>query len=56
MTDKAEPETVTMSQKRFRKLLTCEKELRALKAFGVDNWEGYSEAMRAVYGDEEETE
>lgn len=28
--------------------------LAALEAQGVDNWDGYSEAYRAVYGDEDE--
>ena len=28
--------------------------LEALEAYGVDNWEGYDEAMRSLEADEEE--
>lgn len=28
--------------------------LSALEAQGVDNWDGYSEAQREVYGDDDE--
>ena len=38
MTDR---ETVTISRKKYNVLLACEKQLRALEAAGVDNWEGY---------------
>lgn len=30
--------------------------LNALEAQGVDNWDGYSEACRSVYGDDEDEE
>lgn len=37
---------VTISQKRYKELLEAEKELSALHAGGVDNWEWYSESLR----------
>lgn len=30
------------------------RKLDALEAFGVDNWEGYSEAMRSLEEDDED--
>lgn len=38
----------------YEKLLKARKELRALEVHGVDNWEGYGEAMAELYGDEED--
>jgi len=52
--------TVTISRKEYNKLLQAQSELDALEAAGVDNWEGYSEAMQQqedeedIYGEEDE--
>lgn len=37
--------TVTISKKEHDELKKAAKELAALEAAGVDNWEGYSEAF-----------
>jgi hypothetical protein len=34
-----------MSSKRIRELLNAERKLNALEVGGVDNWEGYGEAL-----------
>jgi len=39
---------VTISRSFYNSLLTAYKELAALEAGGVDNWEGYGEAMRSL--------
>lgn len=36
--------TVTIPQEEYHKLLADQAELNGLKARGVDNWEGYSDA------------
>ena len=46
-------ETVIISKRDFDKLNRDSRELAALEAWGVDNWEGYSEAMRSLREDEE---
>ena len=37
---------ILVSAKRYEELLKTEKELAALEAGGVDNWEWYSESLR----------
>lgn len=39
-------ETVTITAERHSELLDAERELDALHAGGVDNWEWYSESLR----------
>lgn len=39
-------ETITIPITEHKYLLACRKELLALEAGGVDNWEYYSEALR----------
>jgi hypothetical protein len=39
-------EAVTISRAEFARLTQADEELGALHAAGVDNWEGYGEAMR----------
>ena len=51
MNDKPKP--IIISEARFEQLLDSQRKLDALEAAGVDNWEGYGEAMRAYYGDSE---
>ena len=36
---------IDITQERYEALLQEEKELQALEDAGVDNWEGYEEAM-----------
>jgi hypothetical protein len=44
--------TVTISLKKYAQLITDQRTLRCLYAAGVDNWDGYSEAI----GEDEEEE
>lgn len=53
MTDQ---ETITIPKKRYRELLEAEKTLYKLEAMGVDNWEGYSEALGYDEDEEEDDE
>lgn len=39
------PNTVTISEARYRELLISENELCALESGGVDNWSWYSESI-----------
>lgn len=45
---------VTISKREYERLLLAERKLDALKAEGVDNWEGYSIAMRQLHEDEDD--
>ncbi len=49
-----EYQTVTIRLKEYTDLLNSDAMLKALKAHGVDNWEGYYYALNEVYGDDEE--
>jgi hypothetical protein len=49
-----DPETVTISKAFYAELIERSTELAALDAYGVDNWEGYGEAMRSLEEDEDE--
>ncbi len=40
--------TWTLSHKEYQEMLRSVRELRALEAAGVDNWEGYGEALRSL--------
>lgn len=42
------PDQVTISRKEYDRLLEAEAMLDALKAAGVDNWSGYSDAMEEL--------
>lgn len=44
------PTHVTISMDEYEQLLYSEKFFIALQAAGVDNWEGYSEATKEIYG------
>lgn len=43
--------TITITQERYDQLLAAERYLAALYAGGVDNWEGYEEAMNILDDD-----
>lgn len=45
-------ETVTISKKEYDKLVKDSEFLNALKAAGVDNWEGYSYAFELLEDEE----
>ena len=42
-------ETVTIPKKRYESLLWSEKVLRFLEANGVDNWEGWDDAIKNLF-------
>lgn len=44
--------TVTISTEEYNDLLKKEEFLEALESCGVDNWDGYSDAYKTVYGEE----
>ena len=49
--------TVTIGETRYKELIRDEAILAALDAAGVDNWDGYDEALAsAFFGDEVEEE
>lgn len=45
---------VTITRARYRELLNAENTLEALESAGVDNWEGYDEALEDMEVDEED--
>jgi hypothetical protein len=45
---------VMIPEATYNLLKESDRKLQALEAAGVDNWEGYSVAMRDFYGDEDE--
>ena len=48
--DSHESFDITIPRSRYMDLIRAEAKLESLYAFGVDNWEGWSDAM-AVYND-----
>lgn len=40
--------TVTLFIARYNELVEAERKLRYLENWGVDNWEGYDDAMREM--------
>ncbi len=46
----------SISEKDLARLLRAEKLLMALQECGVDNWDGYSEAVRIAFPNEDEDE
>jgi len=46
--------TITLSVKLWEEYRKAYFELQALEAHGVDNWEGYGEAMATIYDEDEE--
>lgn len=45
-------ETITISVAEYDKMVEASDLLSALRDAGVDNWEGYYEACRALHADE----
>lgn len=54
MTTEASEQTITISIARYEDLESSERELICLQNAGVDNWSGYSEAMKEFYGEDED--
>ena len=56
--DTTESGSKSLSRSRYNELIRAEKELNALHAGGVDNWEWYYEALKeaGLLSDEEEEE
>jgi hypothetical protein len=48
-----QPEMVTISKEKYESLLDDQHKLECLEAAGVDNWQGYSDAME-MYREEDE--
>ncbi|HEX5705599.1 MAG TPA: hypothetical protein VFX97_20525 [Pyrinomonadaceae bacterium] len=46
--------TWTLGHQEYQQLLADQNRLNALEAAGVDNWEGYGNAMRALREDDDE--
>ncbi len=44
----------TITDRDYDRLVRAEKLLIALQECGVDNWEGYSEAVRLAFGENED--
>ena len=42
-------ETIAISLPEYHRLLIAQRELEALNRAGVDNWEGFDEAMRIFH-------
>ena len=47
-------ETVTISKKDYEELRRDSVMLSALEEFGVDNWQGYEDAMESINDDDDE--
>ena len=46
-------ETVTIPKEEYIKLLILKIKLRTLESWGVDNWDGYDEAMSLLHNSKE---
>ena len=51
---KIEYETITIKKEEYDMLVQNSNMLDALHECGVDNWEGYGDAMRMVIGDDDD--
>ena len=47
-------EYTVISVREYEKLCEAYDKLQALECYGVDNWEGYEDAMQSLYDEEEE--
>ena len=47
-------EYTVVRQTELEKLYEAYDKLEALECYGVDNWEGYGDAMQSLYNDEED--
>lgn len=44
---------ITMTKSEYDKLCEAYDKLQALECYGVDNWEGYEDAMQSLYDEDE---
>jgi hypothetical protein len=49
-------ETITITKKEYDELKEAYEEMNMLRSHGVDNWDGYGEAMHELYNDDESEE
>ena len=47
-------ETIEISLGEYNRLQEVDELMDALKCLGVDNWDGYSDAVEMVYGEDDE--
>lgn len=47
-------EVISVSRKKYDRLMEDSKKLQALEAAGVDNWDGYGFAMEEIWAEEED--
>lgn len=47
-------ETITITKKEYNSLRKDSRELAALEAGGVDNWEWYGESLKEFWAEEDE--
>jgi hypothetical protein len=50
-----ETETVTISKTEYERLLESEDKLACLEAVGVDNWQGFDDAMSMFFEGKEDS-
>ena len=48
--------TITLTQGEYDELIRASEKLLCLEMAGVDNWEGYDDAIRELSGEEESYE
>lgn len=48
------PDTIVITREEYDSLLEDSEKLAALEAQGVDNWDGYDEAMKSLRDNEEQ--
>lgn len=51
---KIENGTVILTRQEYDALVRASQKLTALEGAGVDNWEGYDDAMRDFYAEDED--
>lgn len=47
---------IEIDKKTYNRLVIAERKLECLIACGVDNWEGFDDAMEMFYGSDDEEE
>ena len=53
-TELEDAKMVQITEREYQRLLKCREKLDCLESYGVDNWIGYSDAMKEFYKEEEE--
>jgi len=47
-------ETITITKKEYERLQWDSRALQSLEKYGVDNWDGYSEALRELWDEDDD--